>query len=81
MVNLYIVYSIPDITYASGLDIIKHCLFGATAYNIKIWLGYGVAFGKQPYSHKDSGKNTKNLIILGANLSDSSDDETKKKIS
>ena len=41
--------------------------------------GYGVAFGKQHYLHKDSGKNANNLIILGADLSDSNDEETKKK--
>ena len=77
IVNVYIVYSISDITYASAPDIIKHCLFGSTIYNKKKWSGYGVAFGKQPYTHKD-GKKAKNLIILGADLSDSSDDETKK---
>ena len=44
----------------------------------KKWSGYGVAFGKQNYLHKDSGKNANNLIILGADLSDSSDEETKK---
>ena len=40
---------------------------------IKKWSGYGVAFGKQTYSHKD-GKYAKNLII-GANLSGSSDED------
>ena len=77
IVNLYIVYSISDITYASAPDIMKYCLFGSTIYNKKKWSGYGVAFGKQPYIHKDS-KKAKNFIILGADLSDFSDDETKK---
>ena len=53
-------------------------MFGATNYNKKKWSGYGVAFGKQHYLHKDSGKNANNLIILGADLTDSNDEETKK---
>ena len=53
-------------------------MFGATDYNNKKWSGYGVAFAKQHYLHKDSGKNANNLIILGADLSDSNDEETKK---
>ena len=52
--------------------------FGATDYNKRKWSDYGVAFGKQHYLHKDSGKNANNLIILGANLSDSNDEETKE---
>ena len=68
----------PYITYKSGPDTIGQCLFGAKDYNNKKWSGYGVAFGKQHYLHKDSGKNANNLIILGADLSDSSDEETKK---
>ena len=78
IVNLYIIYSMPSITYKSGLDTIGQRLFGATDYNKKKWSGYGVAFGKQHYLHKDSDKNANNLIILGADLSDSSDEETKK---
>ena len=65
-------------TYTSGPDTIGQCLFGATDYNKKKWCGYGDAFGKQHYLHKDSNKNANNLIILGADLSDSSDEETKK---
>ena len=78
IVNLYIIYSIPYITYKSNSDTIGQCLFGATDYNNKKWPGYGVAFGKQHYLHKDSGKHDNNLIILGAELSDSNDEETKK---
>ena len=78
IVNLYIIYSIPYITYKSDPDTIDQCLFSATDYNNKKWSGYGVAFGKQHYLHKDSGKNANNLIILGAALSDSNDEETKK---
>ena len=55
-------------------------MFGARDYNNKEWSGCGVAFGKQYYLHKDSGKNANNLIILGADLSDSNDGETKKNI-
>ena len=51
---------------------------GATDYNNKKWSGYGVAFGKQHYLRKDSGKNANSLIILGTDLSDSNDKETKK---
>ena len=53
-------------------------MLGATDYNKKKWSGHGVPFGKQFYLHKDSGKNANNLIILGADLSDSSDEETKR---
>ena len=68
----------PYITYKSALDAIGQCFFGATDYNNKKWSGYGVAFGKQHYLHKDSGKNANDLIILSADLSDSNDEETKK---
>ena len=81
IVNLYIIYSMPYITYKSDSDTIGQCLFGATDYNKKKWSDYGVAFGKQHYLHKDSGKNANNLIILGTDLSDSNDEETKKVIS
>ena len=68
----------PYITYKSDPDTIGQCLFGAIDYNKKKWSGYGVALGKQHYLHKYSGKNANNLIILGADLSDSNDEETKK---
>ena len=78
IVNLYIIYSMPYITYKSAPDTIGQCLFGATDYNKKKRPGYGIAFGKQHYLHKYSGENANNLIILGAGLSDSSDKETKR---
>ena len=53
-------------------------MLGARDYNKKKWSGYGAAFDKQHYLHKDSGKNANNLIILGVDLSDHSDEETKK---
>ena len=52
IVNLYIIYSMPYITYKSDPDTIGQCLFGATDYNKKKWSGYGVAFGKQHYLEK-----------------------------
>ena len=57
IVNIYIIYSMPYITYKSGPDTIGQCLFGATDYNEKKWSGHGVAFGNQHYLHKDSSKN------------------------
>ena len=66
----------PYITYKSAPDTIGQGFFGATDYNNKKWSGYRVAFGKQHYLHKYSGKNVNNLIILGADLSDSNDEET-----
>ena len=78
IVNFYIIYLMPYITYKCAPGTIGQCLFGATDYNNKKWSGYGVAFGKQHYLHKNSGKNGNNLIILGVDLSDSNDKETKK---
>ena len=52
IVNLYIIYLMPYITYRSGPNTIGQCLFGAIDYNKKKWSGYGVAFGKQHYLHK-----------------------------
>ena len=73
ILNLYIIYSLPCITYESAPDTIGQCLFGVTDYHNKKWSGYGVTFGKQHYLHKDSGKNANNLIILGVELSDFND--------
>ena len=73
ILNLYIIYSLPYITYESAPDTIGQCLFGVTDYHNKKWSGYGVTFGKQHYLHKDSGKNANNLIILGVDLSDFND--------
>ena len=80
IVNIYTIYSLPYITYKSAPDTIGPCLFAATDYNNKKWSGCGVAFGTQHYLNKDSGKNANNLIILGVDLSDSNDEETKKNI-
>ena len=66
-VNIYIVYSMPDITDAKGTDLIRYGLFDATGYDTNNKLvGYDVGFGTQKYTH-DDGKKTRNLVILGTN--------------
>ena len=65
IVNIYIVYLIPDITDAKGSDLMKYGLFGATGYdNNNKLVGYGVEFGTQKYTH-DHSKEARNLVILG----------------
>ena len=70
IVNIYIFYLMPDITHAKGSDIMRYPLFGATTYDNKAWKGYGAAFGSQTYTHKD-GKDSRNLVTLGVDSSDS----------
>ena len=65
IVNIYIVYLMPDITDSKGSDLLKYGLFGATGYDTNNKLvGYGVGFGTQKYTH-DDGKEARNLVILG----------------
>ena len=65
IVNIYIVYLMPDITDGKGNDLLKCGLFGATGYDTNNKLvGYGVGFGNQKYTH-DDGKEARNLVILG----------------
>ena len=67
VVNIYIVYLMPDITDAKGSDLLKYRLFGATGYDTNNKLvGYGVGFEAQKYTH-DDGKEARNLVILGTN--------------
>ena len=67
IVNVYIVYSMPDITDAKRTDLMRCGLFGATAYDTNNKLvGYGFGFGTQKYTH-DDGKEARNLVILGGN--------------
>ena len=67
IVNIYIVYLMPDITDAKGSDLLKYGLVGATGYDTNNKLvGYGVGFGTQKYTH-DDGKEARNLVILGTN--------------
>ena len=61
IVNICIVYLMPDITDAKGSDLLKYGLFGATEYDTNNKLvGYGVGFGTQKYTNR-------NLVILGTN--------------
>ena len=65
IVNIYIVYLIPDITDAKGADLMRYGLFGATGYDTNNKLvGYGIGFETQKYTHAD-GKEARNLVILG----------------
>ena len=52
IVNLYIVYLMPDITDAKGTDLMRYGLLGATGYDTNNRLiSYGVGFGTQKYTH------------------------------
>ena len=67
IVNIYIVYLMPDITDAKGSDLMKYGLFRATGYDTNNKLvSYGVGFGTQKYTH-DDGKEARNLAILSTN--------------
>ena len=62
IVNIYIVYLIPNIIDVKGSNLLKCGLFGATEYDTNNKLvGYGAGFG---YTH-DHGKEARNLVILG----------------
>ena len=65
IVNIYIVYSMPDITEAKGSEIMKFGLFGATGYdtNNKL-IGCGLGFGTQKYTYDDGKKARKVQIHL-----------------
>ena len=65
IVNIYIVYLMPDITDAKGSDLLKYGLFGAPRYDTNNKLvGYGVGFGTQKHTH-DDGNEARNLVIFG----------------
>ena len=55
IVNIYIVYLMPDVTDGKGSEIMKYGLFGATGYdgNNKL-VGYGVGFGTQKYTQLET---------------------------
>ena len=81
IVNIYVVYNLHSgAKIIAGIDI--YILFVAVTYAIKIdkykYSGYGIAFGSKTYSHKDSGKDARDLKIFGADLSNSSHTENKK---
>ena len=78
IVNIYIVYKISPKTINSNF-VFRHCLLGAikitntTNSDTDKWqyCGYGVGFDSTSnFTHPD-GKNGKNVIILGADLSNS----------
>ena len=57
IVNIYIVYLMPDVTDAKGSDLMRYGLFGATGYDTNNKLvGYGVGFGTQKYTYDDGKK-------------------------
>ena len=63
IVNIYIIYLMPDITDPKGSDLVKYGLFGATGYDTNNKLvGYGVRFGTQKYTH-DDGKGKGSIKI------------------
>ena len=65
IVNIYIVYLMPNITDSKGSDLLKYGLFGATGYDTNNKLvGYGVGIETQKHTHVD-GKEARNLVILG----------------
>ena len=68
IVNIYVVYSLSNITISTDSDSIAECLFGATSLSNNKYTGY---------PNKYSGKSSKNLIIFGADLSSSSHTENK----
>ena len=53
-------------------------MFGVANLSGNKYTGYGISFSSKIYPHKDSGKNTKNLIIFGVDLSSSSYTENEK---
>ena len=74
IINIYVVYKL---NFSSSSDItLNNCLFGAVKLtknspraDKQKYSGYDIAFNSQSYSHKKSGKNAKDLIIFGADLS------------
>ena len=66
---------------------LENCLFGAVfvtkngseKFNKFTYSGYGIGYRNKKYLHKDSGIDAYDLIIFGANLSDSSHAENKRK--
>ena len=64
IVNIYIVYLMPDITDAKGSDLLEYGLSGATGYDTNNKLITEI--GTEKYTH-DDGKEARNLVILGTN--------------
>ena len=80
IVNIYIVYSLSEKTISSS-NALKKCLFDATKVskpgdttdpNKYIYSGYGAGFDSTgSFTHADDGKDAKNVISFGAELSNS----------
>ena len=79
IVNIYIVYKASPKTINSNF-VFKNCLFGAikiantTNSNTDKWQysGYGVGFDSTGiFTHPDDGKDAKNVVVFGADMSNS----------
>ena len=79
IINFYIVYKIFPKTISSNF-VFRNCLFGAikvakaTNSNTdkRQYSGYGVGFDSTgSFTHPDDGKNAKNVVVFGADMSNS----------
>ena len=79
IVNIYIVHRLIPTTVSTGIAL-KNCLFGAVKVtntsnrNSDKWQyrGYGICFDSTGIStHSDDGKSAKNIIVFGADMSNS----------
>ena len=78
IINIYIVFKLS--LFSSSNITLDNCLFGAVAIENNSaasadeykYSAYGVSYNSQSCSHKDSGKNAKDLTTFGADLSNSS---------
>ena len=67
IVNLYVVHQRRGVFYnPSSNDHINDFLFGAGNYYQEGLSGYGISFCQNNYLHKNSCKNARNLLIIGA---------------
>ena len=78
IINLYITYSMPYITYRSDPDTIGQCFLVLQTIIIKNGLAMVLLLVSNIICIKILVKNTNSLIILGADLSDYNDEENKK---
>ena len=78
IINLYITYSMPYITYKSDPDTIGQCFLVLQTIIIKNGLAMVLLLVSNIICIKILVKNTNSLIILGADLSDYNDEENKK---
>ena len=72
IVDIYVVYSLPNIAISTDSDSIAECLFGVVRLCNNKYTGCCISFSSKIYPYKDSGKNAKNLIIFGSDSSSSS---------